>query len=117
MMVALAATMVAVFATAAYAAAIAVYGTNDDEWVDESSALLDDRIFALDGDDYINAVLGWSTTNDSDSDKLFGGKGDDVLAADDGDGADLLNGARREGPGRVALRQRENPAGRETEVD
>ena len=94
MMVALAATMVAVFATAAYAAAIAVYGTND-EWVDESSALLDDRIFALDGDDYINAVLGWSTTNDSDSDKLFGGKGDDDLAADDGDGTDLLNG----GPG------------------
>jgi len=94
MMVALAATMVAVFATAAYAAAIAVYGTNDDEWVDESSAL-DDRIFALDGDDYINAVLGWSTTNDSDSDKLFGGKGDDDLAADDGDGTDLLNG----GPG------------------
>jgi hypothetical protein len=94
-MVALAATMVAVFATAAYAATIAVYGTNDDEWVDESSALLDDRIYALDGDDYINAVLGWSTTNDSDSDKLFGGKGDDDLAADDGDGTDLLNG----GPG------------------
>ena len=41
--------------------------------------MLDDRIYALDGDDYINAVLGWSTTNDSDSDKLFGGKGDDDL--------------------------------------
>ena len=93
-MVAIVALMVALFATAAYAAATAVYGTNGDEWVDESSGLLDDRIYALDGDDYINAVLGWSTTN-SDTDKLFGGKGDDDLAADDGDGADLLNG----GPG------------------
>ena len=31
----------------------------------------------------------------SKTDKLFGGKGNDDLAADDGDGADLLNG----GPG------------------
>jgi hypothetical protein len=116
-LVAVVAPMVALFASAAYAAATAVYGTNGDDYmVNESSGFADDRIYALDGDDYINAVLGWSTTS-SDTDKLFGGKGDDVLAADDGDGADLLNGARREGPGRVALRQRENPAGRETEVD
>ena len=115
-LVAVVAPMVALFASAAYAAATAVYGTNGDDYmVNESSGFADDRIYALDGDDYINAVLGWSTS--SDTDKLFGGKGDDGLAADDGDGADLLNGARREGPGRVALRQRENPAGRETEVD
>jgi RTX calcium-binding nonapeptide repeat (4 copies) len=94
-LVAVVALMVALFASAAYAAATAVYGTNGDDYmVNESSGFADDRIYALDGDDYINAVLGWSTTS-SDTDKLFGGKGDDVLAADDGDGADLLNG----GPG------------------
>jgi Ca2+-binding RTX toxin-like protein len=93
--VAVVALMVALFASAAYAAATAVYGTNGDDYmVNESSGFADDRIYALDGDDTINAVLAWNTTR-SDTDKLFGGKGDDVLAADDGDGADLLNG----GPG------------------
>ena len=87
--------MVVLFATAAYAAATAVYGTNGDDYViNESDLFADDRIYALAGDDYVNAVVTWSTTN-SDTDKLFGGKGDDILGADDGDGADLLNG----GPG------------------
>jgi hypothetical protein len=73
-LVAVVALMVALFASAAYAAATAVYGTNGDEWVDESSGFADDRIYALDGDDTINAVLAWNTTR-SDTDKLFGGKG------------------------------------------
>jgi hypothetical protein len=94
-LVAVAALMTVLFASAAYAAATAVYGTNDDDYmINESSGFADDRIYALDGDDYINAVVAWNTTR-SDTDKLFGGKGDDDLAADDGDGADLLNG----GPG------------------
>jgi Ca2+-binding RTX toxin-like protein len=93
-LVAVVALMVALFASAAYAAATAVYGTNGDDYmVNESSGFADERIYALDGDDTINALLAWNTR--SDTDKLFGGKGDDVLAADDGDGADLLNG----GPG------------------
>jgi hypothetical protein len=85
------AVVVAILATAAYAAT-AVYGTNSNDWVDESSGLADDRVHALGGNDYINAVLTWGT---NDTDKLFGGKGDDDLAADDGDTEDLLNG----GPG------------------
>jgi hypothetical protein len=95
-LMALVALMVALFATAAYAAATAIYGTDGDDYVinESSGGWVDDRIYALDGDDYINAVVGWSTTR-SDADKLFGGKGDDILGADDGDGADLLNG----GPG------------------
>ncbi len=94
-LVAMVALMVTLFATAAYAAATAVYGTNDDDYViNESGLFADDRIYALAGDDYINAVVVWSTTN-SDTDMLFGGRGDDILGADDGDGADLLNG----GPG------------------
>jgi RTX calcium-binding nonapeptide repeat (4 copies) len=94
-LVAIVALMVTLFATAAYAAATAVYGTNGDDYViNESSGWVDDRIYGLAGDDYINAVVTWSTTN-SDTDKLFGGKGDDILGADDGDGADLLKG----GPG------------------
>ena len=94
-MVGVVALMVALFATAAYAASTAVYGTKgDDRVINESSGFEDDRIYALAGDDYINAVVIWSTTI-NDADKLFGGKGDDILGADDGDGADLLNG----GPG------------------
>ena len=94
-LVAVVAPMVALFASAAYAAATAVYGTNGDDYmVNESSGFADDRIYALDGDDTINAVVVWNPAK-SDTDKLFGGKGDDILAADDGDGADLLNG----GPG------------------
>jgi hypothetical protein len=94
-MVAMVAVTVTLFATAAYAATTAIHGTSgDDPFINESNGFVDDRIYALAGDDYINAVVTWSTT-DSDTDKLFGGKGDDGLAADDGDGADLLNG----GPG------------------
>ena len=94
-LVAVVALMVALFASAAYAAATAVYGTNHDDYmINESSGFADDRIYALDGDDYINAVVVWNPTK-GDTDMLFGGKGDDGLAADDGDGADLLNG----GPG------------------
>jgi hypothetical protein len=90
--VALAAVVVAIFATAAYAAT-AVYGTNgNDQPLNESSGFADDRIHALGGNDYINAVVTWGTI---DTDKLFGGKGNDDLAADDGDIENLLNG----GPG------------------
>ena len=94
-LVAVVALMVALFGPAAYAAATAVYGTNGDDYmINESSGFADDRIYALDGDDAINAVVVWNPAK-SDTDKLFGGKGDDILVADDGDGADLLNG----GPG------------------
>jgi hypothetical protein len=96
-MVAVVALMVTLFATAAFAASTAVYGTNgDDRGINESPGWEDDRIYALAGEDYINAVVTWSTNPVySDTDKLFGGAGDDILGADDGDGADLLNG----GPG------------------
>ena len=76
------------FAAAAYAATV-VYGTDGLEWVNESSGFTDDRIYALGGNDYINAVLTWGTY---DTDMMFGGKGNDELAGDDGDGEDLLNG-------------------------
>ena len=67
--------MVVLFASAAYAAATAVYGTNDDDYmINESSGFADDRIYALDGDDTINAVVVWNPAK-SDTDKLFGGKG------------------------------------------
>lgn len=57
--------MVALCATAAYAASTAVYGTNgDDRVINESSGFEDDRIYALAGDDYINAVVVWSATID-----------------------------------------------------
>jgi|SRR5215203_6079208 len=95
-MVAVVAVMVTLFATAAYAASTAIYGTNDGEWIDESQGFQDDRIYAFAGEYYINAFVTWSMDPlYSDTDKLFGGKGNDDLAADDGDGADLLNG----GPG------------------
>lgn len=96
-MVAAVAVMVALFATAAYAASTAIYGTNDGEFINESPDFQDDRIYALGGNDYINAVVTWTMDplEDSDADKLFGGKGNDDLAADDGDGADVLIG----GPG------------------
>jgi hypothetical protein len=68
MIVALAAVVVAMFATAAYAAT-AVYGTNgNDQPLNESSGFADDRIYALGGNDYINAVLTWGTP---DTDKLM----------------------------------------------
>ena len=74
-MVAMVAVTVTLFATAAYAATTAIYGTSgDDPFINESNGFVDDRIYALAGDDYINAVVTWSTS-DSDTDKLFGGKG------------------------------------------
>jgi hypothetical protein len=74
-MVGVVALMVALFTTAAYAASTAVYGTKgDDPVINESSGFEDDRIYALAGDDYINAVVVWSTTI-NDADKLFGGQG------------------------------------------
>ena len=86
LMVAMVAVMVALFATAAYAATI--------EGNDNPNALIetpnDDIIRGFGGGDVIDA-----NNFGGDEDILRGGPGDDVLLANDGDSEDLLFG----GPG------------------
>ena len=85
MMMAVVALMVAMFATAAYAATI--YGTNGNDELYETPQ--NDAIYGYAGNDYIDAS--WYG---GDTDRLFGGRGHDELDADDGDGFDLLDGGR-----------------------
>jgi Ca2+-binding RTX toxin-like protein len=86
MMVALVAVMVALFATAAYAATI--------EGNDNANALFEtpgnDQMFGYDGGDVLDA-----NNYRGDTDILRGGPGNDRLLANDGDSRDTVYG----GPG------------------
>jgi Ca2+-binding RTX toxin-like protein len=84
-MVAMVALLVAMFATAAYAATIE--GGRGNDTLFESPG--NDRIFGRAGNDTIDA-----SRFSADTDKLFGGRGSDTLNADDGDAFDLLDGGR-----------------------
>ncbi len=86
MMVAMVAVMVALFATAAYAATIT--GNNNDNNLFETSG--DDRIDGRGGADVLDA-----NNFGGDTDILRGGSGNDRLLANDGDTLDTVNG----GPG------------------
>ena len=86
MLVAMVAVMVALFATAAYAATI--------EGNDNANALFetlgDDRMFGFDGGDVLDA-----NNFGGDTDRLRGGPGNDHLLANDGETRDTVYG----GPG------------------
>ena len=86
LMVAMVAVMVALFATAAYAATID--GNNNDNNLFETSG--DDLMRGFDGADVLDA-----NNFGGDEDTLRGGSGNDRLLANDGDTEDLLFG----GPG------------------
>ncbi len=86
MMVALVAVMVALFATAAYAATIE--GNNNNNVLFETAG--DDVINGRGGADVIDA-----NNFGGDTDILRGGEGNDRLLANDGDTLDTVNG----GPG------------------
>ncbi len=86
MMVAMVAVMVALFATAAYAATID--GNNNNNNLFETSG--DDLIRGMDGADVLDA-----NNFGDDADVLRGGEGKDRLLANDGDTDDTVNG----GPG------------------
>jgi Ca2+-binding RTX toxin-like protein len=85
MMMAVVALMVAMFATAAYAATIT--GNDRANTLNETSQ--NDTIYGRGGNDELNA---WQFSGDRD--RLYGGGGADYLDADDGDGEDLLDGGR-----------------------
>jgi len=86
MMVALVALLVAIFATAAYAATIKGTAQND-VIVNETAG--DDQIYGFRGADFIEA-----RQFAGDRDKLYGGRGNDELDADDNDPDDLVVGGR-----------------------
>jgi Ca2+-binding RTX toxin-like protein len=85
MLVAMVAVMVALFATAAYAATI--------EGNDNANALFetlgDDRMFGFDGFDVLDA-----NNYGGDTDILRGGAGNDHLLANDGETRDTVYGGR-----------------------
>ncbi len=85
MMVAMVALLVAMFATAAYAAKI--QGNDRSNTLFESPQ--NDQIYGYGGVDEIHA---YEFTGDID--KLYGGRGGDGLYADDSDGFDVLEGGR-----------------------
>jgi Ca2+-binding RTX toxin-like protein len=93
MVVALAALLVAIFATAAYALDTInctggpCYGTDNVEFFDETAG--NDQIYGYGGDDALFAYF-WG----DDTDKLYGGSNNDDLIADDGDGMDVLVGGK-----------------------
>ena len=91
-MVALVALLVAIFATAAYAASIdcsggTCNGTGENDQLFESSG--NDQMYGFRGEDILFANI-----TGGDRDKLYGGRGNDALRADDGDGDDLVEGGR-----------------------
>ena len=90
MMVALVALLVAIFATAAYAAVIEGDGGNND--LDESTGNgVNDQMYGYGGEDRLEA---WQYTDDRD--KLYGGRGKDDLDVADGDPDDVADGGRGE---------------------
>ncbi len=62
---------------------------NDDELYEQVGRRVDDRILGFDGEDVIDAG-----TYGRDRDVLEGGKRDDRLLTDDGDGKDTARGGR-----------------------
>jgi Ca2+-binding RTX toxin-like protein len=86
-LVAIVALMVAMFATAAYAATI--HGDNTNEALYETPQ--NDQIYGRGGNDFLDAVV-----YSGDTDKLYGGRGSDEVSASDGDTSDLLDGGRGE---------------------
>jgi|SRR5215210_5887881 len=62
---------------------------NDDELYERVGNQKDDRILGFDGEDVIEAG-----TYDRDRDVLEGGKKDDILRTNDGDGQDIARGGR-----------------------
>ena len=95
MMVALVALVVALFATAAFAATftcttIPCEGTNKADTITERTGSVADNIFGKRGPDTINANV-----SGNDRDDLHGNRGGDTLNARDNDGFDSLDG----GPG------------------
>ena len=85
MMVAVVAVMVAMFATAAFAATI--YGTSGNDTLWETPQ--NDRMYGYGGNDIIHAF-----EHSGDTDKLYGGRGGDDLNGEDEDGFDRLEGGR-----------------------
>jgi Ca2+-binding RTX toxin-like protein len=85
MMVAMVAVMVALFATAAYAATIE--GNSRDNTLFETPQ--NDRMYGYGGQDDL-----YADDFSGDTDRLYGGGGADYLDAQDGDGQDLLDGGR-----------------------
>ena len=85
MMMAVVAVLVAMFATAAYAATI--YGTSGNDNLNETPQ--NDRMYGYGGNDDLDAYQ-----YSGDTDRLYGGRGHDTLDASDGDGFDLLDGGR-----------------------
>ena len=91
-MVALAALLVAIFATAAYALTAdctggPCYGTKQDDHLDETQNSGDDQMYTYRGEDVLHAFQ-----YPGDTDKLYGGPNNDQVDADDGDGNDLVVG-------------------------
>ena len=92
--VALVALLVAIFATAAYAVIQcdggSCFGTsNPDILYEDNANNVDDQMYGYGSADSLYA---YGFTDDRD--KLYGGRGNDYLAADDGDDEDLLVGGR-----------------------
>jgi Ca2+-binding RTX toxin-like protein len=85
MMVALVAVMVAMFATAAYAATI--YGTAGNDLLYETAQ--NDRIEGNGGNDDLYAY-----EFSGDTDKLYGERGQDYIDGQDGDNFDRVDGGR-----------------------
>ena len=93
MMVALVALLVAIFATAAYAATInctggPCKGTGDPDTLNESAG--NDQMYGYGARDFLDA----NNAAPGDTDTLRGGRNNDDLVADDGDGDDVVYGGR-----------------------
>ena len=84
-MVTIVALMVAMFATAAYAATI--HGTNANDALYETPQY--DQMYGRGGNDFLDAVV-----YSGDTDKLYGGRGSDEVNASDGDTSDRLDGGK-----------------------
>jgi len=93
--VALVALLVAIFATAAYAATIycdggGCFGTSDPDTLWEDNAdNVNDQMYGYGGEDELYAYQ-----YENDVDKLYGGRGNDLVVTLDGDTDDVANGGR-----------------------
>ena len=92
MLLAAIAVMVALFATAAYAAEI--HGTEKEDFLTESQR--GDTITALAGDDTVDAAADFVNPpgGPGDRDIVHGNKGDDKIELRDGDGKDIAYGGK-----------------------